>query len=79
MNHYEYTFPASCPSDPDQIVEYTLIIESHEMIMAEAIVEACKFERPMYQEDIANHLGKMFPGRVSVHGEHVGVEISSYR
>lgn len=77
-NIYGYTFRVKCPND-DRSIEYTLLIKSPDMIMAESIVTACNFDKPMYQEQIADELRQALPGEQSISAEHCGVEVITHR
>ncbi len=79
MNIYGYTFSVKCPNDPTESIEYTLIIKHAEMVMAESIAAACQFDKPMYQEQVADELRRILPGEQSLSGEHKGVEITTIR
>jgi hypothetical protein len=78
MNIYGYTFSVQCPNNSKSI-EYTLLIKASEMIMAESIVAACSFDKPMYQEQVADELRRMLPGEQSISAEHCGVEVITER
>ena len=77
MNIYGYTFMCKCPND-DAEIEYTLLIQHDEMILVEDIIKACKFPAS-YQEEIADKLRKLLPGKISVSAEHQGVEVTTTR
>ena len=77
MNIYGYTFTCKCPND-DAEIEYTLIIQHNEMILVEDIIKACKFPAA-YQEDIADKLREVLPGKISLSAEHQGVEVTTTR
>ena len=77
MNIYGYTFKVRCPND-DAEIEYTLLIQHNEMILVEDIIKACKFP-PSYQEDIADKLRELLPGKISISAEHQGVEVTTTR
>jgi hypothetical protein len=79
VNIYGYTFSVSCPSDPTELSEYTLLIRHDEMIKAEDIVDACGIIGPKYHEEIADIIRKKLPGKQSISAEHCGVEIITER
>jgi len=77
MNIYGYTFSVECPND-DAAIEYTLLIQHDEMILVEDIIKACKFPA-LYQEEIADKLSQLLPGKISLSAEHQGVEVLTMR
>ena len=77
MNIYGYTFWVKCPNDSAEI-EYTLLIEHDQMIMVEDIIAACRFPAS-YQEEIADKLHELLPGKISISAEHQGVEVTTTR
>jgi len=77
MNIYGYTFFVKCPND-DAEIEYTLLILHDEIIMVEDIIAACKFPAS-YQEDIADKLRDLLPGKISISATHQGVDITTER
>ena len=78
MNIYGYTFSVQCPND-SKTIEYTILIKHDEMIMAETIVAACAFDKPMYQEQVADELRRILPGEQSISADHCGVEVITER
>ena len=81
MNIYGYTFYVRCPNNPEVAVEYTLMIEHYQMIMAELIKETCEkiAENALFQETVADTLAELIPGRHSLSATHDGVEVVTIR
>ena len=79
MNIYRYPFKVACPNNPDEVVEYYLTIEHDGMIMAERIVDACKFSEPMYQEEVAGELRDRLPGQQTIIAKHLAVQVTTVR
>ena len=79
MNIYSYTFTAECPNNLGQFVEYTLIMETDAMIMAEDLKKACEFGLPLFHECIADRLFDEFKGRQMISADHGGVGITTIR
>ena len=77
MYHNRMLTEVRCPND-DAEIEYTLLIQHDEMILVEDIIKACKFP-PSYQEDIADKLRELLPGKISISAEHQGVEVTTTR
>ena len=75
MNIYEYQFITVCPNDGEKI-NYSLQVESDQMIMAEHIVETCR-QIKGFQEAIASELKEKIGGNVKLTGTHSGVRITS--
>ena len=77
MNLYGHTFSVKCPND-DAEIEYTLLIQHDQMVLVEDIIKACSFPAA-YQEQIADRLHELLPGRISLSATHQGVEVLSIR
>ena len=80
MNTYHYVFTAPCPNN-DEIIVYTLKIESVAVIMVEKIIEVCIFEgeSKMFHEEIADYLTGSLPGRQEITATHSGVRVITTR
>ena len=78
VNRYDHTFSAVCPSDGAAII-YHLTIATDEVIMAERIVKACRFDQPQFHEALANNLAKKFSGEQTLTAMHQGVHITTTR
>lgn len=76
MNTYRRQFIAECPSDGEWVV-YTLQIETPQKVMVEHINTAVKVVLNGYQEDIAQELRGMFPGRLTLEATHQGVNVKT--
>lgn len=75
MNVYRHAFAARCPNN-DATITYSLKIRSRSTIMAEAIVEACKFDIG-FHEDIAETLHARLGGAHRLKAHHHGVDIET--
>ena len=78
MNRYKVKFNAVCPVNGD-VIEYSLAIESINMIKAESIMEAiCEFDKG-FHEVFADILHKKFGGKQFMKAIHGGVTIETER
>lgn len=78
MNRYDYEFSAVCPVDGDAVV-YQLAIETKRVIQAEEIRKAGLITEPLFHEQIADNLGRVFGGKQTLVATHRGVKITTER
>ena len=76
MNTYSYPFGARCPVN-DELIFYTLRIQSEEQIMVEDIKAESATHTKGFHEDIARALHRRF-GIVQLTAMHHGVVIETY-
>lgn len=76
MNTYRHTFASECPNN-GEIVILHLSIETKATIHVEHIKTACAINHNHYHEEIAKDLAARFPGRITLVGNHHGVEITT--
>lgn len=70
MNRYKTKFKAKCPNNGD-IIEYSLMIESFEMIQVESIISYLHEFNDGYHESFADKLQDKFGGfqrLIAIHG-----------
>ena len=77
MNIYTYDFKSLCPND-NEVIEYTLVIESGFTIMVEDIVAACEEHKSAFHEVIADDLIRL-GGKQKITAHHCGVKIETLR
>lgn len=79
MNRYSVKFKCVCPNNR-KVINYTLVIESDEMIMVEELTQHIKDEcSEGYHENIADELFNAFGGSQQLVAIHHGVLIETYR
>lgn len=79
MNIYRHKFKAACPNN-NLIIHYDLTIETREIVMVEAIVEACRTEGPVFHEGLADAIySRLGAGRHILRAFHHGVHIETRR
>jgi hypothetical protein len=81
VNAYSIQFASRCPTNGVRI-NYTLRIETREVIPVEQIVaavEAVESGEGAYHEEIADHLAAQFPGAHLLSAMHHGVLIETTR
>lgn len=78
MNRYKTKFKAKCPNNGD-IIEYSLSIESCEMIQVEQIIAFLHGFVDGYHESFADQLQKKFGGRQFLTAIHGSVLIETER
>ena len=78
MNIYTQHFRSMCPKGGDW-VEYTLTIETKEMIMVEAIQAEVEKLQGLFQEQIADNLWQVFGGRHRLSAHHHGTDVETIR
>lgn len=78
MNRYKIKFEAICPVNND-VIEYSLTIESARMIEVERIKEAVNDLRRGFHEQFANTLHEKFGGKQFMTAVHGGVTIETER
>lgn len=78
MNKYTIKFKAICPVNND-VIEYTLIIESSQMIEVENIKDAVNECNIDFHEKFADLLHSKFGGRQVMTAIHDGVLIETIR
>lgn len=77
MNYYRHRFATLCPNNGISVT-YHLEIASPTVIMAEAIVSACKVEQS-FHEKLADELHRKFGGYQTLRAHHHGVYIETRR
>ena len=78
MNRYKTKFKAKCPNNGDTI-EYSLVIESFEMIQVETIIAFLHDFENGYHESFANKLQDKFGGFQRLTAIHGVVTIETER
>jgi hypothetical protein len=78
MNIYTTRFSALCPVN-DQGIDYTLTIQTGEVLMVEKIREVLDGIREGLHEHIADQLCDKFGGAQRLKAMHHGVEIETIR
>ena len=78
-NIYKYEFQVTCPHDIEQSINYLLIIKHRRTIGAEEIVDACDIKGPMFQEEIADRIAALLPGKQKIVANHCGVNVITKR
>lgn len=78
MNIYTQYFRSMCPNGGNWI-EYTLVIETPEMIMVETIQAEVGRLQGLYHEKIADDLWQLFGGRQRITAHHHGTDVETIR
>lgn len=78
LNKYTLKFSCLCPSNNKQI-NYTLELQSNEMIFVESLIEFVSQIESGFHEQIADSLEKRFAGLQVLKAHHHGVDIETIR
>jgi hypothetical protein len=79
MNRYSVKFKAKCPNN-GAIIDYSLRIETDEMIMVEELLQFIKkHSSEGFHEQIADDLVQSFGGSQYLVATHENVKIETYR
>lgn len=78
MNHYEYRFVVTCPTNGKEI-DYTLFIRTKNVIMVEKLIDEVSKFTTGYHEPIADKLVEVLGGEQTIIAHHHGVTIKTKR